>query len=77
MQPVDYLIFLPFSIWALWVGSMNLLNTLDTDILSGQSRHRISSAEPRHGLYSLFCGLFWLTFGAGALIVMIHGIKLN
>jgi hypothetical protein len=34
MQPVDYLIFLPFSIWALWVGPMNLLNTLDTDILN-------------------------------------------
>lgn len=77
MQPADYLIFLPFSIWALWVGSMNLLNTLDTDILSEQSRYRKSSAEPRNGLYSLFCGLFWLIFGAGALVLVIHGIKLN
>jgi hypothetical protein len=77
MQPVDYLIFVPFSIWALWVGSMNLLNTLKTDILSEHSRYRKSPTEPRNGLSSLLCGLFWLTFGAGALLFVIKGIKLH
>jgi hypothetical protein len=75
VQSVDYLIFLPFSVWALWVGSMNLLNTLDTDILCEQSRYRKSPAEPRNSLYSLICVLFWLIFGAGALFMVIHGIK--
>jgi hypothetical protein len=77
MQPVDYLIFVPFSVWALWVGSMNVLNMLNTNLLSEQSRYRKSPTEPRNGLYSLLCGLFWLTLGAGALLAMIHGIKLK
>jgi hypothetical protein len=77
MNTVDYLIFVPFSIWALWVGSMNVLNMLDTDILREHSRYRKSPTEPRNGLSSLLCGLFWLTLGVGALLVVIDRIKLK